>query len=318
MADNFYPMGGTPDFYGSMLNSARQQLVRMPDGTYRVAPQASGPTTLEQIYGGIYAPGGQSGSAALSSHPVKLVAVDANTGNPVPTGGTARLSPNSGVLKTVGKAGNVGLPLGVVPASVTRMMADMSASGSPPSPPAILTGYAKVSAPRSASGTVATGKGQDRMPPTPLLAFGDTPSVPKSPAVAAIDAATVPLPRPRPVPTVPVPGITGPQPLTKFLAPNQRQNDTLTTAGNVAGNLVAGTPVGHVYSLLTGAPNTGGGILNGLFGYGGLFNGHPASAPPPLPSAAPVIPNSAYIDQWLNDTYGSARTGESGKGAWAV
>lgn len=96
MADNFMPMGGIPDFYGTILNSAQQNLVRMPDGSLAPAPQMSPPTSLADIYGGMYAPAGTSGSTALTSHPVKLVAIGRD-GNPV-TSGSASLRPSTGDL----------------------------------------------------------------------------------------------------------------------------------------------------------------------------------------------------------------------------
>lgn len=66
MADNYYPMGGVPDFYGPIMNAAAQSLVRMPDGTLRQAPQMSGPTSVGQIYGGMYASQPTSGSVSLA------------------------------------------------------------------------------------------------------------------------------------------------------------------------------------------------------------------------------------------------------------
>lgn len=53
MATGYQVMGGVPSGYAELLNSARQQLVQLPDGTYAVSPQYGQPTTLDQIYGGI-------------------------------------------------------------------------------------------------------------------------------------------------------------------------------------------------------------------------------------------------------------------------
>jgi hypothetical protein len=51
MPDFNQPMGGMPAGYGSLLNSAQQQLVRMPDGTYAVSPRAVSP---QGMYDGTY------------------------------------------------------------------------------------------------------------------------------------------------------------------------------------------------------------------------------------------------------------------------
>ena len=48
MAD-FQVMGGVPDFYSQILNSARQQLVLQPDGTYAPAPQFGGSTCQPRL-----------------------------------------------------------------------------------------------------------------------------------------------------------------------------------------------------------------------------------------------------------------------------
>jgi nucleoid-associated protein YgaU len=51
MAD--FNQTGLGDWYGELLGSAQQQLVRQPDGTYAPAPQFGGNTSLDAIYGGI-------------------------------------------------------------------------------------------------------------------------------------------------------------------------------------------------------------------------------------------------------------------------
>lgn len=53
MPSTYQPMGSMPAGYGSILNDARQNLVRMPDGSYAPFPQMGGPTSLDQMYGGI-------------------------------------------------------------------------------------------------------------------------------------------------------------------------------------------------------------------------------------------------------------------------
>jgi LysM repeat protein len=51
MPDFNQPMGGMPAGYGGLLNSAQQQLVRMPDGTYALSPRAVSP---QGMYDGTY------------------------------------------------------------------------------------------------------------------------------------------------------------------------------------------------------------------------------------------------------------------------
>lgn len=324
MADNFTQMGATPDFYGSILNSARQKLVRMPDGTYRAAPQISAPTSLSNIYGGMYAPAGQSGSAALTSHPVKLVAID-GAGQPK-ISASAKLTPSPGSMKTEGQAGNVALPPGVVPQQAKLDMAALAAM----TPGPIL--------PPASHHAIAT---QERLgtTPSPVLSFaGDENTGLRAPGVAAIKAATNPFagasggitgglnyPITPPIRDVSI----GKQPLTKFLPASQRQNDTLTTLGNNVGNVLSATPAGHIYSLLTGGSNNGGGLLNTLFGYGGLLNsGKPANAnvAPPPTVLSPTV-HAALLAQQSSDQRGiealrAAGLGEgqggSSGGAWGV
>jgi len=61
MADNsFQQMGGVPDFYTQLLNSANQQLVKLPDGSYAAFPQYAQPTTLKDLYAGRASPVPQS------------------------------------------------------------------------------------------------------------------------------------------------------------------------------------------------------------------------------------------------------------------
>ena len=110
-------------------------------------------------------------------------------------------------------------------------------------------------------------------------------------------------PRPPPCVPVPVPGVTapapriGPQPITKFLPPSQRQNDTLTTVGNVAGNIFSNTPLGHLYNFLTGGPVTGG-ILS-------MIPAPRVSAPAPSAPAAPSQPvGASFLEAQGQNTSG--------------
>lgn len=60
MADNL------PNDYAAILNWAAQNLVRQPDGSFTVAPQYSQPTSVNDVYAGIYGPSsGQVQSAGL-------------------------------------------------------------------------------------------------------------------------------------------------------------------------------------------------------------------------------------------------------------
>lgn len=156
MADNYYPMGGVPDFYGPLMNSAAQSLVRMPDGTLAPAPQYSGITSLADVYGGVLPSNtGATGTASLRYDPPGDLAAsggwnqfDDQFNSP------AALSPNRGAVR-------VGAATPVV---------------------------------RGPNGSISLNKDQSRLDPGTALAFaGDT--TPRSPALAAIQRATVAPPR---------------------------------------------------------------------------------------------------------------------------
>lgn len=51
-------MGGIPEGYDSILGAARQELVRLPDGTYVAAPKYGQATTVNDLYEGILGQGG--------------------------------------------------------------------------------------------------------------------------------------------------------------------------------------------------------------------------------------------------------------------
>jgi hypothetical protein len=120
----FNQMGGLPTGYSDLLNSARQQLVKQPDGTYTVAPQFGGSTNINDLYQGIYPPA--LSSPPLVSRPVNTVPIDPMTGNPVgftpPSMASTQAEQRSGARPayTAGTqpAGTVTMPPGARPASV--------------------------------------------------------------------------------------------------------------------------------------------------------------------------------------------------------
>lgn len=290
-------------------------------------------------FAGSRANGGAS-SSGLVSHPVQTLRIDPLT-NQVISGNQPQslqdalnvyaqrqaLNTNGGSVKTTtAQAGNVALPKGVVPrqaaadlAAITQPSPFAGAVGSigAQSPQVASTGFAPFTPngmkPTLPSSTVNAASPLDNR----YLGLASTPPVP--PGVSAITAATNPFggavasgalkikPPTVPIPVIPS-SIGGKQPLTKYLPASQRQNDNLTTAGNVAGNILSATPAGHVWSLLTGAPNTGGGLLNGLFGYGGLLNSGPRMV------SAPVVqqPLSPLLAQQSADQRGQAALQASG------
>lgn len=54
---NFTPMGAVPDFYSQIMGDASRNLVRMPDGSYKAAPQFPAPSSVNDVYAGMYSPG---------------------------------------------------------------------------------------------------------------------------------------------------------------------------------------------------------------------------------------------------------------------
>lgn len=225
MAD-FQVMGGVPDFYSQILNSARQQLVRQPDGTYAPAPQFGGSTSLDQIYGGILPP--SVPKTPLVSRSVNTVPVDSNgnpvvprVGNNIPSTRETMAEQRSGwrpaVTQGVQPAGTATMPLGARPSNIP-----------PPTSP---------EATQTAQGTTyfPTGTGQygynaltgdyEVMQPGNAYTRGTLPpntqgNIPQNPALGAIDQATgVPLPRPRP-PLPPMPFMPSPM-LRSALSPTR-------------------------------------------------------------------------------------------------
>jgi hypothetical protein len=93
MAGGFTPMGGMPEGYGALLQSAQQQLVRMPDGTLVPMPQFGGATSVEEIYRGIIPSAPQP--SGLTARSVNTVPIDPMTGNPIPPGPSRSDNANS-------------------------------------------------------------------------------------------------------------------------------------------------------------------------------------------------------------------------------
>lgn len=276
-------------------------------------------------FAGSRANGGAS-SGGLVSHPVQTLRIDPLT-NQVISGNQPQslqdalnvyaqrqaLNTNGGSVKTTSaQAGNVALPKGVVPQQAAADLASITK----PAGSAFTGGFGS-----SALLPHTAIPNQSRIGPTPspVLAFNGDQNTSIPAPVAAITAATNPFggavangalkikPPTVPIPVIPA-SIGGKQPLTKYLPASQRQNDNLTTAGNVAGNILSATPAGHVWSLLTGAPNTGGGLLDGLFGYDGLLNSGPRMVFAPVAQQ----PLSPLLAQQSADQRGQAALQASG------
>jgi hypothetical protein len=215
----FNQMGGLPTGYSDLLNSARQQLVKLPDGTYTVAPQFGGSTNINDLYQGIYPSSPPPVPGPLTSRSVNTVPIDPMTGNPLgfsaPSSASTRAE-QSGARPafTVGTqpAGTVAMPPGARPASIDRAFAQM-----PRPPQTTLAGMFGRGQGGYWSGAL---KDQAQLPSNDggeagfLQAFG--PGAPASPAVTAIDQAAgmPPMPRIRPIPPaqIPLTSITAPQP----------------------------------------------------------------------------------------------------------
>lgn len=170
--------------------------VRGPNGTLTAVPNI---LSVEDIYRGILPPPALPLNPPMPPRPSNswpggsdsVGAGAGSYGNLVglvndPIYGTKPVAPNSGAVRTAnGQAGNTALPPGVVPKSVQTAMQAMAPLPPMTFPPA--PGFA---------GTLNNSKGVDRLQPGTGLAFAGEPA--PLPALAAIDAATVPLPRIRP------------------------------------------------------------------------------------------------------------------------
>ena len=210
------------DWYSELLNSARQQLVRLPDGTYVSAPQFGQATSIEDIYAGILP---KTTPAPLIARSVPTYKVDAIGAPIVPSGPSQR---SAGARKTTGGslvAGSVQLPPTVRPKAVDDAFARL---GTPSSKPVVVDtrlppGSLYAATPLPPPPIKST---DPRLPKWTSDPGGDAimsalyPKVATPPAIAAIDAAAPPLPRARPIsparvpltslPTVPVPVRTAP------------------------------------------------------------------------------------------------------------
>lgn len=77
---NYNQSSGLPSGYSELLKSARSQLVKLPDGSYVMAPQFGQQTSLEDIYRGIIP--NQQQASGLASRKVQTVPIGPD-GNPV-------------------------------------------------------------------------------------------------------------------------------------------------------------------------------------------------------------------------------------------
>lgn len=230
MAD-FNQMGGLPTGYSDLLNAARQQLVKLPDGTYVQAPQFGGSTNIDELYKGIY-PSALSAPPPLVSRSVNTVPIDPTTGNPVgftaPTMATTRTE-QAGIRPAITQgtqpAGTTTLPPGARPASVDRAFAQMQL---PQVPQPGMFGRGLGSTVADPFGTRVANQDQSRLPTNDggesgfLSTFYPDAT---NPAVDAIDITVnggtpmPPLPRMRPIP----PAMT---PLTAVAPPSVPQRMT--------------------------------------------------------------------------------------------
>lgn len=125
-----------PNFYSGILDDARRNLVRMPDGTYQRFDMPN--STVEDVYRGMYA---TPQSTALTSRSVSTVPID-DEGNPIigrpgfsaPTLSATRVE-QSGVRPalTAGSqpARTAQMPANVRPASVDRAFAQIGPTMQP-------------------------------------------------------------------------------------------------------------------------------------------------------------------------------------------
>jgi hypothetical protein len=262
MAGGFTPMGGMPEGYGALLQSAQQQLVRMPDGTLVPMPQFGGATSVEEIYRGIIPSAPQP--SGLTARSVNTVPIDPLTGNPIPPRPQLagwQAGPRSGSQPAITQ--------GVPPAGSSQMAAARPPSlpvppnnfqllpgGQPPTqvaqamPPQMpmprpnfpirADQQGRFNAPPGPIDLLA--KNQDRLPTNAgeaefMAAFGPQPPMPPAVAAATAQAGGIPLPRARPAPPMPPPRMPMAKhpALSRSLAPT---GDTLVGATNFDGSPV--------------------------------------------------------------------------------
>lgn len=118
----FQQMGGVPNGYGDILNNARQNLVKLPNGSYALAPQMGGATSVEEMYRGIIPSSQPSPISPTGAGPGSYGNLVGFLNDPIY--GTQPQS--SGTIRTAGQAGNVAMPRGVTPASVQQAFAQMA------------------------------------------------------------------------------------------------------------------------------------------------------------------------------------------------
>lgn len=230
MAD-FRQMGGIPEGYDQLLNSARQQLVRLPDGTLTMAPQFGQATSLEEIYGGILPP--PMPSTPLASRSVSTVPVDMN-GNPIITSSTGPgfSAPTAGATMAEQRSGSrPAITVGSQPAGTVQMPPGARPSNIPPmnlppmGPPAVQTATAPIPRPRPLGAPVwdpfgtNVAKDESRLPTNDGGEAGFMAAFYPDATNPAVDAAGqmaggIPMPRARPIPpaSIPLTSLTGAPP----------------------------------------------------------------------------------------------------------
>lgn len=289
-------MADANDFYSQILNAANSQLVRMPDGTYRAAPQMSGPTSVEQLYQGII-------PKSVSADPVGSGMADSGGWNQFDDqfNSPASIVPQ---VRTASQAGNVALPKGVVP---KRAASDLAAITSLPGG-AFTGGYGSSSIlPHTAI------PNQSRIGPTPspILSFaGDEGN---GPAVSAINGATSPFGGsaggiggsyvPSAIPLRPSSGLV---PLTQF--------NTVNPASQIVPRVQStfnSSPIGHVASLLSGEPVQGE-LLGMLFNHSSAPVSQSLAQAMATPAPISADTHAALMAQQSPDQRGQAALQASG------
>jgi len=221
-------MGAVPDFYSELLNSARQQLVRQPDGSLAAAPQFGQATTLNDIYAGIL----PSPGTPLASRSVSTVPVDMN-GNPVITSsnGPGFYADTMAATRAEQSGSRPAITQGVQPAGMMTMPPGARPSNIPlvslppmgPSPAQMAS--APIPRPRPLGAPVwdpfgtNVAKDESRLPANDggeagfLAAFYPGAANPAADAAGQL-AGGIPMPRSRPIPpaSIPLTSLTGAPP----------------------------------------------------------------------------------------------------------